>query len=137
RLVGVRRRGARAGRPAAPDDLEHAGGAAGRGLFAASPRLGPGRRARPAAGRAEQPGRGPARPAARRPGGDGTAAPRDGGDRRRGVRIRRSAGAAAREPRRRGAAGPADRKSTRLNSSHVAISYAVFSLKKKNREAIW
>src|SRR5437870_12461690 len=36
-------------------------------------------------------------------------------------------------------AGPAiaahaiDRKSTRLNSSHVAISYAVFCLKKKNR----
>src|SRR5439155_16632928 len=31
-------------------------------------------------------------------------------------------------------AGPAvdDRKSTRLNSSHVAISYAVFCLKKKN-----
>src|SRR5439155_24039957 len=29
--------------------------------------------------------------------------------------------------------GPAlDRKSTRLNSSHVAISYAVFCLKKKN-----
>src|SRR5439155_3773500 len=27
---------------------------------------------------------------------------------------------------------PADRKSTRLNSSHVAISYAVFCLKKKN-----
>src|SRR6266508_2200658 len=27
-----------------------------------------------------------------------------------------------------------DRKSTRLNSSHVAISYAVFCLKKKNRE---
>src|SRR5207253_6750868 len=27
----------------------------------------------------------------------------------------------------------ADRKSTRLNSSHVAISYAVFCLKKKNR----
>src|SRR5207253_10076186 len=26
---------------------------------------------------------------------------------------------------------PADRKSTRLNSSHVAISYAVFCLKKK------
>src|SRR5690625_6008560 len=26
-----------------------------------------------------------------------------------------------------------DRKSTRLNSSHVAISYAVFSLKKKTR----
>src|SRR5690625_5899893 len=27
-----------------------------------------------------------------------------------------------------------DRKSTRLNSSHVAISYAVFCLKKKTRE---
>src|SRR5437868_15361409 len=26
-----------------------------------------------------------------------------------------------------------DRKSTRLNSSHVSISYAVFCLKKKNR----
>src|SRR5207253_7928697 len=30
-----------------------------------------------------------------------------------------------------------DRKSTRLNSSHVAISYAVFCLKKKNRVKIW
>src|SRR5437870_6754697 len=29
-----------------------------------------------------------------------------------------------------GSAGNADRKSTRLNSSHVAISYAVFCLKK-------
>src|SRR5207253_10495357 len=28
-----------------------------------------------------------------------------------------------------------DRKSTRLNSSHVAISYAVFCLKKKNKAA--
>src|SRR5690606_39405994 len=28
---------------------------------------------------------------------------------------------------------PVDRKSTRLNSSHVKISYAVFCLKKKNR----
>src|SRR5690606_41337443 len=29
-------------------------------------------------------------------------------------------------------AAPSDRKSTRLNSSHVKISYAVFCLKKKN-----
>src|SRR5690606_42090850 len=29
-----------------------------------------------------------------------------------------------------------DRKSTRLNSSHVKISYAVFCLKKKKRESI-
>src|SRR3989442_4463609 len=30
---------------------------------------------------------------------------------------------------------PVDRKSTRLNSSHVRISYAVFCLKKKNTNA--
>src|SRR5690606_40828929 len=30
-------------------------------------------------------------------------------------------------------ADPIDRKSTRLNSSHVKISYAVFCLKKKNK----
>src|SRR5690606_41635787 len=30
-----------------------------------------------------------------------------------------------------------DRKSTRLNSSHVKISYAVFCLKKKNEEEIY
>src|SRR5690625_6619092 len=29
-----------------------------------------------------------------------------------------------------------DRKSTRLNSSHVAISYAVFCLKKKNKQIL-
>src|SRR5690606_17866721 len=29
---------------------------------------------------------------------------------------------------------PQDRKSTRLNSSHVKISYAVFCLKKKNKK---
>src|SRR5690625_6532550 len=31
---------------------------------------------------------------------------------------------------------PGDRKSTRLNSSHVAISYAVFCLKKKKNKTI-
>src|SRR5436309_12165270 len=30
-----------------------------------------------------------------------------------------------------------DRKSTRLNSSHVKISYAVFCLKKKKKTCIW
>src|SRR5690349_24248986 len=61
-------------------------------------------------------------------------------------RARRERG---REPRREEAAGEAraaaparllglladrlDRKSTRLNSSHVEISYAVFCLKKKNK----
>src|SRR3712207_7148214 len=32
--------------------------------------------------------------------------------------------------------GPADRKSTRLNSSHANISYAVFCLKKKKKTQI-
>src|SRR5207302_3478692 len=35
--------------------------------------------------------------------------------------------------RRRGGSDFEDRKSTRLNSSHVKISYAVFCLKKKKR----
>src|SRR5438034_3518697 len=47
-----------------------------------------------------------------------------------GARFRRG-------DRRRGAQdrvrGPLDRKSTRLNSSHTVISYAVFCLKKKKR----
>src|SRR5256885_2944519 len=34
------------------------------------------------------------------------------------------------------AAGVKDRKSTRLNSSHLVISYAVFCLKKKNNQCI-
>src|SRR3712207_8570221 len=48
---------------------------------------------------------------------------RDGGD--------ADATAAAPRPRVR-ALVPRDRKSTRLNSSHAHISYAVFCLKKKN-----
>src|SRR5947199_3212165 len=39
-----------------------------------------------------------------------------------------------RDPRRR--AEPRDRKSTRLNSSHLGISYAVFCLKKKRTRAL-
>src|SRR6267378_2631389 len=34
----------------------------------------------------------------------------------------------------RSCSGATDRKSTRLNSSHVEISYAVFCLKKKNNQ---
>src|SRR5437763_2324099 len=36
--------------------------------------------------------------------------------------------------RRRGRGAPGDRKSTRLNSSHRCISYAVFCLKKKKKK---
>src|SRR5207249_11583039 len=40
-------------------------------------------------------------------------------------------------PRKRSdCAGDPDRKSTRLNSSHVSISYAVFCLKKKKKNNI-
>src|SRR5438067_4591530 len=37
---------------------------------------------------------------------------------------------------RAGRAGTVDRKSTRLNSSHVSISYAVFCLKKKKKNKL-
>src|SRR3712207_7102005 len=52
------------------------------------------------------------------------------------LRPRRGTGGSLREQRRgreRSRAGrpPSDRKSTRLNSSHANISYAVFCLKKK------
>src|SRR5256885_12349561 len=54
------------------------------------------------------------------------------GRRRTGRHVVRRLGRA----RRRGArvhVGFEDRKSTRLNSSHLVISYAVFCLKKKNK----
>src|SRR5207249_12158123 len=49
-------------------------------------------------------------------------------DRRRAVRHRLG------DARGRTTALPEDRKSTRLNSSHVSISYAVFCLKKKRKK---
>src|SRR5690606_41701349 len=67
------------------------------------------------------------------PGSPGTRArrdvPRDG----RGSRRRRRARSATPRP---SPGGRRDRKSTRLNSSHVKISYAVFCLKKKKRRYI-
>src|SRR5256885_11977275 len=60
--------------------------------------------------------------------------------RRRVQRQRRHPGlrlSLARRAYRRGEGDRAqDRKSTRLNSSHLVISYAVFCLKKKNRIGI-
>src|SRR5258705_10272031 len=44
------------------------------------------------------------------------------------------ASSAEREPRAEGRPQREDRKSTRLNSSHLGISYAVFCLKKKKTE---
>src|SRR2546422_4469217 len=43
-------------------------------------------------------------------------------------------GAAQHEPERQTGHGDEDRKSTRLNSSHGYISYAVFCLKKKKKK---
>src|SRR3989442_3485951 len=55
-----------------------------------------------------------------------------------GTTPRRAAGKLAGAGRcgQNGLEGRRDRKSTRLNSSHVRISYAVFCLKKKNRTDI-
>src|SRR5205085_9142720 len=51
-----------------------------------------------------------------------------------GSRARGRQGVAVERARRPGeCARPADRKSTRLNSSHSQISYAVFCLKKKKK----
>src|SRR3712207_7547448 len=59
-------------------------------------------------------------------------------DHRPRVGRRVGTGPAVAGPRAAGAARPArpraDRKSTRLNSSHANISYAVFCLKKKNNQ---
>src|SRR5215475_15057991 len=49
-----------------------------------------------------------------------------------GVRVRDRPRGCPRPARRGRPAAPPDRKSTRLNSNHVKISYAVFCLKKKN-----
>src|SRR5437762_14184960 len=46
----------------------------------------------------------------------------------------RTAPPSPRAGRRRAARGEGDRKSTRLNSSHRCISYAVFCLKKKKKK---
>src|SRR5439155_10021062 len=67
--------------------------------------------------------------AGRRERGTGDGAAREGrGDGVAGARLR----PARRLARPAAAVDERDRKSTRLNSSHVAISYAVFCLKKKN-----
>src|SRR5439155_6419395 len=79
---------------------------------------------------------GPARRAGvahfRQPGAGAALCARQTAECARGAR-RRALDASARSADRRRIASRlrADRKSTRLNSSHVAISYAVFCLKKK------
>src|SRR5690606_39496276 len=68
------------------------------------------------------------------PAGHGTDRARRGHGGRPVVGVRRSRrqnGDGLLQPRRRRVPGFGDRKSTRLNSSHVKISYAVFCLKKK------
>src|SRR3712207_8876120 len=56
-------------------------------------------------------------------------------ERSRETTAERPAGSGAwSRPRRSGVDPEGDRKSTRLNSSHANISYAVFCLNKKNKE---
>src|SRR5688572_31124214 len=55
----------------------------------------------------------------------------------RGSQRRGQEGARRAEGRLRAPALAEDRKSTRLNSSHSQISYAVFCLKKKNKKNIY
>src|SRR5260221_5140966 len=50
------------------------------------------------------------------------------------VEIRLADDAVAVKIRQHGGSRPRDRKSTRLNSSHTVISYAVFCLKKKKKK---
>src|SRR5690606_40117479 len=59
-----------------------------------------------------------------------------GGGRHADGQPDRAAGARRGGTRRARVAPRLDRKSTRLNSSHVKISYAVFCLKKKKRKKI-
>src|SRR5262245_63437673 len=54
-------------------------------------------------------------------------------DLKRGLELYEAAVAAGAIVVERGARFSEDRKSTRLNSSHLGISYAVFCLKKKNK----
>src|SRR2546427_1313733 len=72
----------------------------------------------------------------RRPIADGLAEPGDvalvGLERDAGGRVDEHGDTAARQAGRQGPAR--DRKSTRLNSSHSQISYAVFCLKKKKKK---
>src|SRR2546426_1879095 len=53
---------------------------------------------------------------------------------RRSTPVVRAAGGRAPDPRAVGDVRRRDRKSTRLNSSHLVISYAVFCLKKKKKK---
>src|SRR5690349_22515875 len=75
--------------------------------------------------------------AARQHGHRRVADPRVGGYRGHGRpagRFRRRAERLTVVKQRKGREGGVDRKSTRLNSSHVEISYAVFCLKKKKKK---
>src|SRR5256885_14661646 len=70
-----------------------------------------------------------------RSGRGGRARPRGRADGGAAAPVRPGPGPVRAHPRRHAAGQPAgqDRKSTRLNSSHLVISYAVFCLKKKKK----
>ena len=106
-LPRVRVCAARARRAAAPDPLQPAGGARGGGLLHPGPRRARRRSARRGDGRGERARRDAAPSAAGRARGDDAPAEGDGGDRRRGVHVRRGTRAQVRQPRRGAAPEPA------------------------------
>src|SRR5699024_10062369 len=121
----------------APDDVETTLSTGIRaGLAAVLSKVGKRHGRRRTAGVFDQGTRGPDR-------GQGHLRPRGPGSASRTHRRGQPHHQRRRHPRRRGCLrpgrgrrcrdGPRDRKSTRLNSSHVSISYAVFCLKKKTR----
>ncbi len=106
-LPGLRVRVARAGGAAAADAVQPAGRARRRRLLDPRPRR---PRRRPAGrgdDRGQRAGRNAAPPAPRRARSDHAAPQGDGGDRRRGLHLRRAARAEVREPRRGPASQPA------------------------------
>src|SRR5215211_9397663 len=133
RIIVVRRVGLARSRVRAPPGRSPAHGAARERTFV-RPVVGAGRRApaRRSAPRRREGDRGrssSARSAGRRASSPGRARSRAAGQ------AVREAQASSRPLllRSRIAAVPRDRKSTRLNSSHTVISYAVFCLKKKKK----
>ncbi len=111
--------GARVRRPAAADAVEHARGAARGRLLHARARRAPGRRVGPRAARGEPAHDHAARGAAAVAGVGGAAAPRDAGDRRRDLRVRRGAAAATGEPPGRAPARPPRRAPRRRRCGRV------------------
>ena len=131
-LPRLRVRAARARRPPAPDAVEPARGARRRGLLDPRARRARRRSARRGDDRGQHAGRDAAPPAARRARSDDAAAQGDGGDRRRGLHLRRGPRAEVRQPRRR---APARRSPPSARSAAAPRSSGWRTASKAKRRA--